>query len=422
MNYSSPTLRQIAAYSPLDVLLADVAVRVQLTPTDYQNAVAHYQAISDWLDRSGSPLEGKVLEFYPQGGFSIGATVARHSTTSDFDIDVIAQIDWSPYIDPEEALATLHDAIASVKGTRYHDKTERKTRCSTINYADMHLDVTPVVRTWGRNEKTSYIFHSKPSDLSEPKKTLLANPFGFAEWFKEMTPPDTAFGEFFERRSLDYNRILLDAKAETAPVPDQMPAYRKSRAVIALQLIKRWRNILYDRSWPNLRLPPSVLLAHYVALNANRTNTLADELIHQVDVLRSIIAGAEAQNRLIYAHNERCREDIFTDRWPGDRLNQRIFLKELDGFAADLRLMRDGGLSLAEMLKVMERLFGEKPARDAYEGFIRQQRGDLFAGKNVHIPKVGAIAALGSLAAPASARSTPYHTDFGDPQTGPVRR
>lgn len=286
----------------------------------------------------------------------------------------------------------------------------------------MHLDVTPVVRTWGRNEKTSYIFHSKPSDPSEPKKTLLANPFGFAEWFKAMTPPDTAFGEFFERRSLDYNRFLFDAKAETAPVLDQMPTYRKSRAVIALQLIKRWRNILYDRSWPNLRLPPSVLLAHYVALSANRRNTLADELIHQVDVLRSIIGGAEADNHLVCAHNEMCREDIYTDRWPGDRLNQRIFLKELDGFAADLRLMRDGGLSLADMLKVMERLFGEKPARDAYEGFIRQQREDLFAGKNVHIPKVGAIAALGSLAAPASARATPYHTDFGDPETGPVRR
>ncbi|RYG88798.1 MAG: nucleotidyltransferase [Alphaproteobacteria bacterium] len=422
MNYSPSTLRQIAAYSPLDVLLADVAVRVQLTPTDYQAAVDHYQAISDWLDRSGSPLEGKVLEFYPQGGFSIGATVARHSTSSDFDIDVIAQIEWSPHIDPEEALATLHDAIASVQGTRYHDKTERKTRCSTVNYADMHLDVTPVVRTWGRNEKTSYIFHSKPSDPSEPKKTLLANPFGFAEWFKTMTPPDTAFGEFFERRSLDYNRVLFDAKAETAPVPDQMPAYRKSRAVIALQLIKRWRNLLYDRLYSNLRLPPSVLLAHYVALNANRTNTLADELIHQVDVLRSIIGGAEAENRLVHAQNEMCREDILTDRWPGDRLNQRIFLKELDGFVADLRLMRDGGLSLADMLKVMERLFGEKPARDAYDGFIRQQREDLFAGKNVHIPKVGAIAALGSLAAPATARSTPYHTDFGDPETGPVRR
>ena len=422
MNYSSPTLRQIANYSPLDILLADVAVRVQLTPTDYQTAIDHYEAISEWLDRPGSPLEGKVLEFYPQGGFAIGATVARHSGTSDFDIDVIAQIDWPASIDPELALATLHEAIASTKGTRYYDKTDRKTRCSTVTYATMHLDVTQVVRTWGRNEKTSYIFHSKPSDPSNRKQTLLANPFGFAQWFNGLTPPDAAFGEFFERRSLDYDRLMLDAKAETAPVPEQMPAYRKSRAVIALQLIKRWRNILYDRLYPHLRLPPSVMLAHFVALNANKTGTLADELIHQVDVLRSIITTAETNNRPVFAYNEMCHEDIFTDRWPGERSNQRTFLKELDAFAVDLRLMRDGGLSLAEMLKVLEKLFGEKPARDAYEGFIRQQREDLFAGKNVHIPKVGAIAALGSLAAPASARATPYHTDFGDPEFGPVRR
>jgi hypothetical protein len=38
MNYPDPILREIAAFSPLDVMLADIAVRVQLTPTDYQRA------------------------------------------------------------------------------------------------------------------------------------------------------------------------------------------------------------------------------------------------------------------------------------------------------------------------------------------------------------------------------------------------
>jgi hypothetical protein len=164
------------------------------------------------------------------------------------------------------------------------------------------------------------------------------------------------------------------------------------------------------------------MLAHFIALNANQTTLLADELINQADVLRHIIRQAEASGLPVRAYNETCHEDIFTDRWLGDRSNQRIFLKELDGFAADLRLMKDGRLSLADMLKVLERLFGEKPARDAYEGFIKQQRDDLFASKNVHIPKVGAIAALGSSAAPATAKATPYHTDFGDPVNGPVSR
>ncbi len=64
MNYSDRYLRQIASYSTIDVMLADVAVRIQLTPTDYQLAIDHYHAINEWLERDGSPLKGCVRDFY----------------------------------------------------------------------------------------------------------------------------------------------------------------------------------------------------------------------------------------------------------------------------------------------------------------------------------------------------------------------
>ena len=157
-------------------------------------------------------------------------------------------------IDPEHALSLLHQSIQRERGSRYYDKVERKTRCSTVNYDKMHLDVTPSVRIAG-HDHASLIFHSKPEDQSEPKLSLHANPFGFAQWFKAMTPPDPSFGRFFEKRSLDYARArahqrFLEQKAETVPVPDQMPAYQKSLAVISLQLEKRWRNLGYDRRPP----------------------------------------------------------------------------------------------------------------------------------------------------------------------------
>ena len=117
----------------------------------------------------------------------------------------------------------------------------------------MHVDVTPTVRLAGSNEKTGLIFHSKPEDSREPKLSLYANPHGFAQWFMQQTPPDQNFGAFFEKRSLDYDRdrsVLLAKRADAKPVPDQSPAYRKSRAVIALQLIKRWRNLAYDKRTP----------------------------------------------------------------------------------------------------------------------------------------------------------------------------
>src|SRR5580704_7052664 len=162
MNYSDRYLRQIASYSTVDVMLADVAVRIQLNPTDYQLAVDHYHAINEWLDREDSPLAGAVRDFYPQGGFAIGATVARHSSDDEFDIDVMADITYRIDVDPEDALATLHAAIRGERGSRYYLKTDRKTRCSTVNYDGMHLDVTPTVRLNGTVEKTGLIFRPVP--------------------------------------------------------------------------------------------------------------------------------------------------------------------------------------------------------------------------------------------------------------------
>ena len=68
----------------------------------------------------------------------IGATTARHATDADFDIDVMAQIDWQANIDPEVALSTMHQAIRGEPGSRYYKKAERKTRCSTVHYDGMH--------------------------------------------------------------------------------------------------------------------------------------------------------------------------------------------------------------------------------------------------------------------------------------------
>ena len=111
MNYSDRYLSEIASYSALDVMLADIAVRIQLSPTDYQMAIDHYEAINEWIDRDDSPLLGLVLDFYPQGGFAIGATVARHATDDEFDIDVMAQLAYYSDVDPENASRFCDDAI-----------------------------------------------------------------------------------------------------------------------------------------------------------------------------------------------------------------------------------------------------------------------------------------------------------------------
>ena len=64
---------------PVDVLLADVAIRIQLSRTDYRKAEERYHALSEWIDLQGSPLAGRAALVYPQGSMAICATIAWRS-------------------------------------------------------------------------------------------------------------------------------------------------------------------------------------------------------------------------------------------------------------------------------------------------------------------------------------------------------
>ncbi len=413
MNHTDPILQKIARFSPQDILLADVAIRIQLSPTEYLAAIKHFETMAEWIDRPGSPLEGRLSGFYAQGGFSTGSVISSHNDRTEFDLDAMAQIDWNHNVDPEYALSTTHEAIAAEKGSRYHDKSERKTRCTQIQYDGMHLDVTPAVLIASRAPKTSLIFHSKPSDPTVRKQSLYANPFGLAEWFNGRTKADAAFGTYFEQASLDFSRSRIVAKADATPVPAQLPAYRKSRQVISLQLIKRWRNVAYDRRHRSLRLPPSVLLTYYVGDHTGPERSLLDELIHHVNSIILVVETAAAFGQLIHQSNPTCEEDILTDRWPGNLADQEILLDELRVFAGKLYRLKKG-TSLDEMRTILEDLFGETPARDAMAAFRQRHVDDNAAGKGLYLPGIGAVPALGSAAVPSIAKAVPYSTPFGD--------
>ena len=406
--------------SPLDAMLAEVALRVQLSPTDHGKAVTRYETLGEWIDRPDSPLYGGVELTYPQGSMAIGAAIARSSERDEYDIDAMAQLSLPRDTDPEYALSLLHASIRGERGSRYYDMAVRHTRCVTILYADgMHLDVTPAIRLLEEPERTSFIFHSKPEDPSEPKRRLHANPYGFADWFIAATAVsrDLAFAQYFEQRSLEDARLRLLAKGETEPVPDQMPAFRKSRALIALQLIKRFRNLRYERR-PGLRRPPSVLLSKSVADHANRTTALAEEVLQQATALADRLEAASLDGRLVSERNPTCPLDVLTDRWPAN-------LDEQDRFSADLRELTNKldrlvqGTPLEETRTILGDLFGERPARDVVEDYLKRYGAQVGQGSGSHLPGTGQIPAATVMLAssPALARPTRPHTFYGDRET-----
>ena len=377
---------------PTDILLADVAIRVQLGQTHYQMTVERYQKINKLIERDGSPLKDLVELFYPQGSMAIGATIASRLRTDEFDIDVVAQLDLPDCIPPHEPLDMLFEAIRGEPGSRYYKKTKRRTRCVTVDYEDkMHIDVTPVIRRLGTPERESWLFHDRPEAPQEPSYRLIANPYGFAEWFKANTPPDQDFADIFEKRATEYEQLMLVEAAESEPVPHQEPPFRKSKAVIVLQLLKRWRNVQYDTR--SGRRPPSILIAKLVADAANHTDRLSEELLLQArhtlhEFQRSHNAGC-----LIHVTNPVCEQDILTDRWPESLRDQAIFINDLENLVAKVERLVSG-CDLSEMQAIMMNLFGEAPTAEVFRAFNERLGKEVRDGRSQH--RIARILAAGS--------------------------
>src|SRR6516165_8275880 len=111
MNQLFKEIRRETVLEPLDALLADVAIRIQLSPTDYGKALSRNRVINDHLEREGSLLRGHVNLLYPQGSMAVGATIASRLRTDEYDIDVIAELALPADISPEVALNLLFHSI-----------------------------------------------------------------------------------------------------------------------------------------------------------------------------------------------------------------------------------------------------------------------------------------------------------------------
>ena len=408
-------IRQPHLSDPVDALLADVAIRIQLNRTDYEKARGRYQTISQWIDREDSPLRDLVEIFYPQGSMAIGATIASRLRTDEFDVDGAAQVNLPKQATPQQALDLLYEAIRGAPGSRYYRQTRRRTRCVTIDYSDnMHIDVTPMLRRRNMPERESWIFHHRPESRREAGERLIANPYGFANWFRSATPLDLDFADSYQNRVRMYEETVL-AKADTEPVPPQEPPIRKSVAVIVLQLLKRWRNVQYDARLG--RRPPSILIAKLVADNPHKEGSLSETLLYQARCMLVALEQRHSAGLLLHVTNPMCPDDVLTDRWPASLQDQRIFLDDLRSMVTRIERLLSGR-DLDEMQRIMVDLFGEQPTRDAFSAFNERLGGVIRDRQSKHIQAAGRIvlptgAIGGSLGVKHRARSTPGHTFYG---------
>lgn len=159
-------------------------------------------------------------------------------------------------------------------------------------------------------------------------------------------------------------------KADTHPMPVHIPLDQKSPRVVALQLIKRFRDKRYREhdDHRGKHKPPSVIIAA-VAIGLGPANdSLVDEVI------------AIAKRMRWQIRNPAHYLDLFTDRWPAQRSDQQLWAADLLTLIERLENLKQIGFNPAVIQSTFDDLFGEKAGETALQAYHRAQTVHLEHG------------------------------------------
>jgi len=398
---------------PLDAILADIAINCQLPPGLFGKTVDRYEAVRTYIERPGSPLEGLVICFYPQGSMAIDATISIRGTDDEYDLDIVAELGVPDWLTPEQVLDLLEKALKDYPV----QAVVRQTRCITLCYADrMHLDITPSRRMSTPKERESVICHAKRGESVDKHKFVAMNSFAFGHWYRSRTPTEERFALAFNRRLYESAGLEFRADADVHEVPEQTPLIVKSVTTVGLQLIKRFRNILYAKATG--RIPPSVMLSCHAGHAASPGMTLSDMVIRQARWTARAIDEAARAGRLLDVRNPECWDDRFTDRWPENQAQQLEFARALHDLANGLEAIKRGDVQLEDLQDWLRDYFGERVVSRSLKTFnqrtgqaIRSSGQGYTRSGGIFVPAAPAIVSAAASVSPVSARP---HTNMGE--------
>jgi hypothetical protein len=410
MNAPFPLQGRNPFDDPLDRILAEIALSAQLPPSLHRKAGGRYEAVRAHLE-ADPEFKDEIEHFYPQGSMAIDATISNRGTDDEYDLDIVGQLAGRfRQMEPLTILLTLERALADYPV----QKVVRQTRCVTLQYADrMHLDVTPALRVHGTLDRESLITHAKGPAQSTDDQFVDMNAYGFACWYRERTPLELRLAKAMQDRWLSLDSSTR-ADAEVDDVPDQCEFTFKNTATLALQILKRFRNIRYADY--EGRIPPSVMLAYYAGMAAKQDMTLSDMLIRLVNWIIGDIDQASLYGRKLHVANPVCEDDVFTDRWPTSPQQQNEFAGHLKELVAGLEAVKRGDLFADRLMDWLRISFGDRMVTSAADRMANDVGAGVQSAEQRYtrkggllLPSAGIVAAT---AAPAIAHARP-HTFYG---------
>ncbi|MFP2908162.1 nucleotidyltransferase [Pyxidicoccus sp. 3LFB2] len=373
----SETLRPTLSVNPdLDYLLAEVAEAVQLTNTQYGKATDHYEAVARWLEADGSPLAGLSLRIYPQGSMALETTVKPLGDV-EYDLDLVCQVShfWGSAMD---LYAKVHARLADHE--TYRSMLSKKKRCVRLDYqGEFHLDIIPAVPDAMRGD-TSILVPDRELGGWTP-----SNPKGFVKWFKSQSA---------------LRLVEKTARTDAEPLPALREADEKPPLAIAVQLLKRARDVMFDGSDA---APRSIMISTLAGHHYRGGRCVATSMHEVLDGIQRQIRMAAPYT--IEVKNPTNSGENFTDSLTPERYAALIeYVRSLGSAIDKLRATR----GIGPLRSALENLFGVKPVSTAIEKY-----GRLLESQRRSHELTYSSAGLGVVTAVAQPK-VPRNTYFGD--------
>jgi len=365
----------------VDDLLVRICVGLQLTKTQYEAAVQHYTAVGEWLGAVESPLARHRPKIFPQGSLRIGTTV-RPLGREEYDLDLVCRLDIAETTDPVAVLRAVERRLR--ENGVLEPKIQVKNRCVRVKYAgQFHLDILPARPDRRLGGTCLQVPDRELHDWKE------SNPQGYATWFED--------------RCTSYLERARRVAASVQPLPAPEGADEKEPLQLAVQLLKRWRDVRYARQ-PEIA-PISIVLT---TLSGTHYSGQVNPLQALVSVVTRIRAAIPSNGRLVVLNPANPLEDL-SERWDNEPLAYRAFVQginELDNQLAQL--------SRAQGIESLKRQLGVLFGPDTAASAVRQQGQAVAAARANHRLSVSAVE--GALTTAPATSSVPIrgHTFYGE--------
>lgn len=403
-------------------IFEELGKSLDISKTQFDAAVASYQAVGNQLTKEDSALAIYQPEILPQGSFMLGTMIKPISDEDDLDIDLVCNLHGKNPSWTQEKLKK-EVGVQLAKNPAYEDMMEDKRRCWMLKYRKnspnlkerYHMDILPSIV----NSDYKIILERelrKALDITTTKQLeiritdnktvdystevnhqmwLLSNPFGYGKWFFDRALPSTDLTKQLSR--------------SIKPVPE----FANKKLVIqrVVQILKRHRDIMWYNRNDKDDKPISIIITTLAAKVYDKEQNLMRALLNVVNEM-----GYEAKKEkysiehgkyIKWIPNPVNEEENFADKWPDNPKKEENFYNWLDAVKIDLNvIISKKGLGLPKVSEAMTLPFGEDLVKQAFASYGQVQLQQRTERNMKMAATTGILSQVGRV-------TVPHHQNFG---------